>query len=394
MASIQRVVSPLTGDVSYRAQVRVRGRASQSATFPNRKEAHQWAQSIEAAIRENRYHPHLRGARTTFADLVTKYENSAAFKRISASGQKSRKAHLRFFVDEWAGLTVAEIQPDRIAEARDKLAAGTFTRGKARETVDGRVIEPKEYKRSGGAVNRYLATLSHLFTVAVKDLHLLDRNPVRDITKPKEARGRVRFLSDEERDALLKACEASAWKPLRALVLLAISTGARRGELVGLKWDDVDLKAGTAIVHQTKNGDPRVLPLVGKSLEALRELKLQNSARSEFVFPHPNGLDDRDARELQAKHAGSTDEDEQDDPQYYCFDAHWYKAVESAGLEDFRFHDLRHTTASYLAAQGASLLEIAEVLGHKTLAMVKRYAHLTASHKQTVMAKLAAARGL
>jgi integrase len=390
MASIQRVVSALTGDVSYRAQVRVKGRASQSATFPNRREAQQWAQSIEAAIRENRYHPHLRGARTTFADLVRKYEASAAFKRIKESGQKSRKAHLRFFLDEWAGLTLAEIQPDRIAEARDKLAAGTFTRAKPREDDDGKVIQPKAYKRSGGAVNRYLATLSHVFTVAVKDLHLLDRNPVRDITKPKEARGRVRFLSDDERDALLKACEASTWKPLRALVLLAISTGARRGELVGLRWDDVDLKAGTAIVHETKNGEPRILPLVGKSLEALRELKLQNSARSDYVFPHPNGLDDREARELKRE----VGDEDADDPTYYHFDAHWYDAVERAGLENFRFHDLRHTTASYLAAQGASLLVIAEVLGHKTLAMVKRYSHLTASHKTSVMKKLAEAKGL
>jgi integrase len=372
MASIQKLASPLTGDVSYRAQVRVRGRPSQSATFPNKKEAQQWAQSIEAAIRENRYHPHLRGARTTFADLVQKYENSAAFKRIKPSGQASRRAHLRFFLDEWAGLTVAEIQPDRIAEARDKLAAGTFTRAKARVGDDGKVIPPKAYKRTGGAVNRYLATLSHLFTVAVKELHLLDRNPVRDITKPKEARGRVRFLSDDERDALLKACEASTCAPLRALVLLAISTGARRGELVNLTWNAVDLKAGTAMVRETKNGEPRVLPLVGKALEALRELKLNNSARSELVFPHPNGLPDP----------------------YYHFDSHWYDAVEAAGLDDFRFHDLRHTTASYLAAQGASLLEIAEVLGHKTLAMVKRYSHLTASHKVSVMRKLAAAKGL
>lgn len=389
MASIQRVVSPLTREVSYRAQVRVRGRASQSATFPNKKEAERWAQSVEAAIRENRFHPHLRGGRTTFASLVEKYEASAAFKSIKASGQKSRKAHLRFFLDEWAGLTLAEIQPDRIAEARDKLAAGTFTRAKPKKDDEGNVIQPKAYKRTSGAVNRYLATLSHLFTFAVKELRLVDRNPVRDITKPKEARGRVRFLSDEERERLLKACEASDWQPLRSLVLLAISTGARRGELVSLKWEDVDLKAGTAVVHETKNGEPRVLPLVGKALEALRALKLQNSARSEYVFPHPNGLQDREAREA-AQLAGKDDED----PVFYHFDSHWYAAVEAAGLEDFRFHDLRHTTASYLAAQGASLLEIAEVLGHKTLAMVKRYSHLTASHKVSVMKKLAEAKGL
>jgi integrase len=372
MASIQKLVSPLTGEIAYRAQVRVRGRAAQSATLPNKKEAQQWAQGLETAIRENRYHPHLRGLRTTFAELVAKYEDSAPFKKLQESGQASRKQHLKFFTDEWGGLKLSEIQPDRVADARDKLAAGTFKRGKPKADDDGNVIAPKEHTRTGGAVNRYLATLSHMFSVAVKDLSLLDRNPVQDITRPKEARGRIRFLSDEERAALLSACEASEWKPLKALVLLALSTGARRGELVGLTWADVDLKDGRATVHETKNGEPRVLPLVGKALAAVRELKLDDSAKSDYVFRHPNGLPEA----------------------FYSFDSHWYAAVEKAGLENFRFHDLRHTTASILAAQGATLLEIADVLGHKTLAMVKRYSHLTTSHKAALIERMAAERGL
>jgi integrase len=344
MASIQKLVSPLTGEIAYRAQVRVRGRAAQSATFPNKKEAKHWAQGLETAIREDRFHPHLRGSRTTFAELVTKYEDSAAFKKLKHSGQSSRKQHLRFFLDEWGGLKLSEIQPDRVADARDKLANGTFTRGKPKTDDDGNVVAPKEHTRTSGAVNRYLATVSHVFSVAKKDMRLIDRNPVRDITKPKEARGRVRFLTDEERTALLSACDVSGWKPLRALVLLALLTGARRGELVGLQWKDVDLKAGRAIVHETKNGEPRVLPLTGNALAALRELKLDDSARSDFVFRHPNGLPEA----------------------FYSFDSHWYAAVEKAGLKNFKFHDLRHTTASILAAQGATLLEIADVLGHKT----------------------------
>jgi len=375
MASIQRVVSPITKDVSYRAQVRVKGRAAQSATFPNRREAQQWAQGLEAAIREDRYHPHLRGARTTFAELVTKYETSPAFKRLKLSGQASRKQHLKFFADEWGGLALSEIQPDRVAEVRDKLAAGTFTRGKPKTSDNGKLIPPKEHKRTGACVNRYLAMLSHLFTVAKKDLRLVDRNPVRDITKAKEPRGRTRFLSVEERAALLAACEASDWQPLKALVLLALSTGARRGELVNLTWPDVDLKAGRAIVHETKNGEPRVLPLVGKALgalEAIRVLRLNDSAKSEYIFRHPNGLPEP----------------------YYGFDTHWYEAIEKAGLKDFRFHDLRHTTASILAAQGATLLEIADVLGHKTLAMVKRYSHLTTSHKTALIERMAQQCGL
>lgn len=153
------------------------------------------------------------------------------------------------------------------------------------------------------------------------------------------------FLSDDERAALLAACGKSNSEPLYTLVLLAISIGARKGELINLRWADVrlDLKAARAVVHETKNGDPRTLPLVGKALESLRELRLKGSARSEYLFPQPSGLPGP----------------------YENFDVYWYEALEAAKIDDFHFHDLRHTTASMLAAQGASLLEIADVLGHK-----------------------------
>lgn len=371
MASIQKLVSHLTGEISYRAQVRVKGRTSQSATFPSKKKAEDWAKSVESAILENRYFPQQRATKTTFVELVNRYRDNV-LSGMKLSAVRKREQHLEWWVEQFAGQTLAELTPDRIAEARDELAAGTFTRAKEHKDDNGNVIQPKAYKRSGATVNRYLATLSHLFTVAVKEWRLLDRNPCRDISKRKEARGRVRFLSDEEREALLKACEASAWQPLRVLVLLAISTGARRGELINLKWSDVDLKNARATVHETKNGDPRVLPLVGKALEALRELRLQNGARSEWVFPNASGFPGP----------------------YLHFEAHWYEALKTAGVKDLRFHDLRHTTASYLAQQGASLLEIADTLGHRTIAMVKRYSHLAQSHKATVIERMAKERGL
>jgi len=125
-------------------------------------------------------------------------------------------------------------------------------------------------------------------------------------------------------------------------------------------------------VSETKNDEPRTLPLAGKALEVLRALKLKDSARSAYVFPQPSGLPGP----------------------YEHFDAHWYVALQAAGIEDFHFHDLGHTAASMLAAQGASLLEIADVLGHKTLAMVKRYSHLVVDHKAKVIEKMIAAKGL
>lgn len=371
MASIQRITSPLTGEISYRAQVRVKGRASESRTFTNQKDARAWAAALETAISDNRNFPGRRAQRTGFAELIQRYRDTV-MNDLRSSNKRTREQHLDWWDEYFAGRTLVEVTPDKIAEGRDALMAQTFTRGKGHKDKNGNVVPPKEYKRSGATVNRYLATLSHVFTLAHKEWRLVQSNPLREITKKKEARGRVRFLTDAERDALLEACMKSDWPALHALVLLAISTGARRGELINLKWAEVDLKAARATVHETKNGDPRVLPLVGKTLTAIRELKLQGRGASEWVFQQPSGFPGP----------------------YLVFDKHWYRAVEAADIKDFRFHDLRHTTASYLASQGASLLEIADTLGHRTLAMVRRYSHLTQTHKVAAIEKMAKDRGL
>ncbi len=139
---------------------------------------------------------------------------------------------------------------------------------------------------------------------------------------------------------------------LYTVVVLALSTGARRGELLGLQWSDIDLKRGALIFRETKNGQVRTVPLTGKALELLSQ-----SRGTGLVFP--TGI--REAFE---------------------------SALRRAGIGNFRFHDLRHTFASYLAMSGASLSELAEALGHKTLSMVKRYTHLTEGHTRQVVARM------
>jgi integrase len=381
MASIQRIKSPLTGAVTYRVQVRVKNRPTESKTFTNRKDAEQWGSGLENAISDGKYFPSRTAARTTFAQLVKRYRENG-LDQLKLACRAPRDAQLTWWEGRFGTLTLAEITPDKVAEARDALAAETFTRGKDhKNNKTGVVTLAKQYKRSGATCNRYLAALSHLFSMAIREWRLLDRNPVHNIKKKKETRGRIRFLSDVERDTLLAACANSGWPALHTLVLLAISTGARRGELIALRWSDIDLKVqraegdpamGRATVRDSKNGEPRVLPLVGKALEAVRALKLQGSAKSEWVFPQPSGIEGA----------------------YENFDAHWYAALVAAGIKDFKFHDLRHTCASYLASQGASLLEIADTLGHRGLQMVRRYSHLAQSHKVSVIERMAKAKGL
>jgi integrase len=138
----------------------------------------------------------------------------------------------------------------------------------------------------------------------------------------------------------------------------------RRGEIMNLKWSDIDLARGSILLQTTKNGDRRFVPLVGTALDLLRS-KYANQNPDSLVFPTPHSpckpIDIRSA---------------------------WETALSKANIFNFRFHDLRHTAASYLAMNQASLLEIGTLLGHKTIQMTKRYAHLSNAHIYSAAATL------
>jgi len=211
---------------------------------------------------------------------------------------------------------------------------------------------------SNATINRYKASISVVFSFACRYYELLD-NPVLHIPSKPENNARVRYLTNDERVALFAATKLSKWNKLYLITLMAITTGARKGELLGLRWIDIDLNKNTAYIAITKNGEPKVLPLTSKVVSELYKFKHQ---RPQLVF---------------------NSELKQDKPM--CFTKQWKKALEQADIQDFRFHDLRHTTASYLAQSGASLLEIADVLGHKQIQVTKRYSHLCIGHKQKLI---------
>lgn len=219
--------------------------------------------------------------------------------------------------------------------------------------------------RSGPTANHYLAALSHAFSVAKREWGWVEYNPVRKVRKEKERTGRLRYLSREELDRLLQTCKAAKNRYLYPAVLLALSTGMRHGEIMGLTWDRVDLKAGRITLERTKNGERRLVPLNGEALAAAREMGKVRRLDSALLFlSHGDSATPIDLRKP------------------------WETALSVAGIENFRFHDLRHTAASYLAMSGADMLTIADVLGHKTLQMVKRYAHLSDQHKAEAVARM------
>jgi len=333
------------GSVSYRADIRLKGFPPQRATFHRLTDAKRWVQQTEAAIREGRYFKTTEARKHTLNEAIERYKESVL---PSKRDHKKQSAQLKWWKQELGAYTLAEVTPVILGEARDKLAKG----------------DNPDKERSPATVVRYLAVLSHLFTIAVIEWGWLEDNPMRKVRKPKEPRGRVRALSDDERKALLDACEKSSNKYIYPVVVLALSTGMRQGEIMNLRWQDVDIENGLITLHDTKNNERRSVPLMSKALEVLKEYGKVRHLDTDLLFPGKNKK------------------------KPVLIRAPWLAVIKEAKITDFRFHDLRHSAASYLAMNGATLTEISAILGHKTLQMVKRYSHLTEQHTAKVVAKM------
>src|SRR5262249_44540519 len=134
-------------------------------------------------------------------------------------------------------------------------------------------------------VVRYMASLSSVFTLCYREWEWIDENPILKVAKPREPRGRVRFLDDEERQRFLTACKTSSNPLLYPFVILALSTGMRTGEILSLTWKDIDLEKGRITLHQTKNGERRFVPLKGLALNLLTDLKTNAEPNAKLIFP-------------------------------------------------------------------------------------------------------------
>lgn len=334
--------------ITYRVQIRLKGFPIQTATFERKTDAKRWAQQTEAAIREGRHFKTSAAKKHTLAELIDRYIRDVL--PTKPKSLKKQTAQLNWWKEQIGSYALADIAPSIIVEQRDILLHG--------QTI-------RKAQRSPATVVRYLAALSHAFTIAVKEWGWLESNPIAMITRPKEPRGRVRFLSDDEREKLLDTAKQSKNGYLYLILVLCLSTGARKMEILGLHWKNVDLSRGIITLHETKNNERRALPLTGHAMDLMKQHAKVKRIDTDLVFPSPSNpkipIDIRTPFET---------------------------ALKKAEIEDFRFHDLRHSAASYLAMNGASLAEIAEVLGHKTLQMVKRYAHLSDAHTARVVERM------
>ena len=320
MATIQKVKR--RSDFAYRVLIRQAGMKPVTKTFNTKKSAVQFVNSIESDRNKLLAYTQSK-SQTVFSIIIDEYLN----KEYKGSRLNDERVKLNFWIEALGDKPIIDITTTDINEALSTL--------------------PTHLKNA--TINRYVAAISVVFSYACREYDLPE-NPVRKIPSLPENNERTRFLSEAERTSLFKACRASHWDKLYLIVLLAITTGARKGELTKLRWNDIDFDRRTAYVATTKNGQPKVLPLTDS---VIRELQLFDTKDSSLIF------------------ASKVKEDVA-----YCFTKPWKRALEDSEIKDFRFHDLRHSCASYLAQSGASLLEIADVLGHKQISVTKRYAHL------------------
>lgn len=208
--------------------------------------------------------------------------------------------------------------------------------------------------KSKATVNRYLALIKGIYTKATEWGYAKD-NPVKKVKLNKLNNARIRYLNEAEYKALMIHCD----KSIRPFVKLAIHTGLRKSELYSLTWNAVNMERGSIHIRDSKNGEGRHIPINKSAREVLEELYKVRRIDSQDIF-----FDLVNFRRL------------------------WDSAMTKASLENFHFHDCRHTFASYAVMSGMDLRTLQEILGHKTMLMTLRYSHLSPGHKMDAMQKM------
>ena len=322
------------------ARVRIKGRPEVSRVFPDTRKAAAWAAAQEHSLRAGDFRDVRKAHRLLVRDLIDEYTSAIASRLRSADTTALRLARFR---RDLGAYTLETLTRARIAEWRDaRLAEGA----------------------AAATVTRELGILSSVISYARKDLGVEVENAAGLVRRPPATRGRDRRLESGEEQRLLEALgdragdvqgtkRSGAYRVgtrnpwMQPLVRFAVETAMRQGELLTLRWDNVDLEARTAYLENTKNGDPRTVPLSSRAVAVLEALPRSPAAR---VFP------------LTAQ----------------AVKLAWSRACKRAGIENLHFHDLRHEATSRLAEK-LNLLELAAVTGHKDLRMLKRYYHPRAS---------------
>lgn len=289
------------------------------------------AQVIEAKIKteivEGKYLEKSPGENKTIDEMMAKFMKEHAPK-VATNTQSSYSASLKHLSSYFGNAKLTAITPKRI--------------------YDYKVLRYSEEAKPA-TINRELAMISKAFSLAVKEWEWVSENPVSKVPKEKENNERDRWLSYDEEKRLLG--NSSQW--LSEIIVFDLHTGLRIGELLSLQWSLVNLFRKTIIIQKSKNGKPRTIPLNQIAYDILANKSKLMNIQHDLVFTSSVGtkIDDDNLRRS------------------------FEKVLEKAGIEDFHFHDLRHTFATRLAQRGVDIYKISKLLGHKDIRMTQRYAH-------------------
>jgi integrase len=334
MASYRRYRNE-DGTTSVAAQVRIKPFKPIAKSFPTKPAAKEWAEAKERELRGQRKHGADRAdlSSLTVKTLVDEFLADSETKALRYYDDLERLC--AWWVNELGVSKVGDVGVLKLRGARDKLKA------------------TGEHRRTPGTINRYLSAFRSCWNWG-RSAGLIPQErtwPTRLLlTEPK---GRTRFLNDAELAKLLATAKKRSAVMYTAIVV-SLATGVRQGELLRLRWADIDLDTGKLTVLLSKTDTARAVHLPSVAVEALKALRRGKVVSASTVFLLDDGV----------PLIKST------------LEARWKVIREDAGLTDFRWHDLRHSCASFLAQKGATLLEIGSVLGHKSPSVTQRYSHL------------------
>lgn len=312
------------------------------------------------------YYAHGRRKREKIGSSKKLAESTLAKRRVAIAENRfldiKRVSKMRF--NELADLYMElHSQPNKRSWKKSDMCSFKqlrgFFHGLKLHEITQELVEQYKVRRakvvSVATVNRELACLKHTFNKAI-EWKKTDYNPAAKVKLFRENNARLRYLEKEEIKRLIENCNSI----LRPVVILAIYTGMRMTEMLTLKWRDIDFRRGIIYVLQTKNYEPREIPICNIVRETL--IGVRKHPDSPYVFCKKNGKP------------------------YGKLRKSFLQALEKSGILNFRFHDLRHTFASQFMMNGGDLNTLRELLGHKSLKMTLRYAHLSRDHKSRAMA--------
>ncbi len=311
----------------WQARVRRQGYTAITKSFITLQDAEKWARQTEVELDKNTYSNTSLAEKTTFKDLIERY-----MREVTPSMRSVHEDLIRLRAISRHPLcqtNMLALSPMRIAEYRDERLKHV----------------------SAGTVIRELCYFSSIINHARREWNINIQNPVSLVRKPPQPKGRNRILNNAEKIRILEEFELSQknhfsiWMP--SLIEFALETAMRLGEITSLLWENVNLNTSVAYLPVTKNGDSRYVPLSGKAVQILNKLPHSIDGR---VFPVNKST----------------------------VSVMFTRRARVAGINNVRFHDLRHTAITSLAGKLDNVLELSAVSGHKTLSMLKRYTHLKA----------------